>query len=72
VAVFTDAERMEVWDRRQAGELNRSIGHSLGRTGASIRALMGRSPSSVLAAHIAGYGGVPWLIVSRCSGDARA
>jgi hypothetical protein len=26
VAVFTDAERVEVWDRRQAGELNRSIG----------------------------------------------
>jgi hypothetical protein len=40
VAVFTDVERMEVWDRRQAGELNRSIGRSLGRTGASIRALI--------------------------------
>jgi IS30 family transposase len=40
VAVFTDAERVEVWDRRQAGELNRSIGRSLGRTGASIRALI--------------------------------
>ena len=40
MAVFTDAERMEVWDRRQAGELNRSIGRSLGRTGASIRALI--------------------------------
>jgi hypothetical protein len=25
VAVFTDAERMEGWDRRQAGELNRWI-----------------------------------------------
>jgi IS30 family transposase len=31
---------MEVWDRRQAGELNRSIGRALGRTGASIRALI--------------------------------
>ena len=40
MAVFTDAERVEVWDRRQAGELNRSIGRSLGRTGASIRALI--------------------------------
>jgi IS30 family transposase len=40
VAVFTDAERLEVWDRRQAGELNRSIGRALGRTGASIRALI--------------------------------
>jgi IS30 family transposase len=40
VAVFTDAERIEVWDRRRAGELNRSIGRSLGRTGASIRALI--------------------------------
>jgi IS30 family transposase len=40
VAVFTDAERLEVWDRRAAGELNRSIGRSLGRTGASIRALV--------------------------------
>ncbi|RLE11342.1 MAG: IS30 family transposase, partial [Actinobacteria bacterium] len=40
MAVFTDAERIEVWDRRAAGELNRSIGRSLGRTGASIRALI--------------------------------
>jgi IS30 family transposase len=40
VAVFTDAERIEVWDRRQAGELNRSIGRSLGRSGASVRALI--------------------------------
>jgi len=40
VAVFTDAERIEVWDRRAAGELNRLIGRSLGRTGASIRALI--------------------------------
>ena len=40
MAVFTDAERVEVWDRRQAGELNRSIGRSLGRSGASIRALI--------------------------------
>jgi hypothetical protein len=40
VAVFNDVGRMEVWDRRQAGELHRSIGRSLGRTGASIRALV--------------------------------
>ena len=40
MAVFRDAERVEVWDRRQAEELNRSIGRSLGRTGASIRALI--------------------------------
>jgi hypothetical protein len=38
VALFTHAERMEVWDRRAAGELSRSMGRSLGRTGASIRA----------------------------------
>jgi hypothetical protein len=25
VAVFTDVERLEAWDRRQAGELNRSM-----------------------------------------------
>ena len=40
MAVFTEAERVEVWDRHQAGELNRSIGRSLGRTGASIRAMI--------------------------------
>jgi len=40
VAVFTDSERVEVWDRRQAGESNRSIGRRLGRSAASIRAFV--------------------------------
>lgn len=40
MAVFRGVERLEVWDRRQAGKLSRSIGRSLGRTGASIRALI--------------------------------
>lgn len=38
---YSDAEVVEVWDRRQAGESNRSIGRRLGRSGAAIRALMG-------------------------------
>ncbi|MCJ7781318.1 MAG: IS30 family transposase [Acidimicrobiia bacterium] len=40
MAVFTETERTEVWDRRQAGESNRSIGRRLGRSGASIRAFV--------------------------------
>jgi IS30 family transposase len=40
VAVFTEVERVEVWDRRQAGESNRSIGRRLGRSAASIRAFV--------------------------------
>ena len=37
---FTEAERVEVWDRRQAGEGNRSIGRRLGRSAGSIRAFV--------------------------------
>ncbi|MFQ5524556.1 MAG: IS30 family transposase [Acidimicrobiia bacterium] len=37
---FTEAEILEVWERRQGGESNRSIGRRLGRSGASIRALV--------------------------------
>ena len=37
---FTEAEIAEVWERRAAGELNRSIGRRLGRSGASIRGLI--------------------------------
>ena len=37
---FTEAEIAEVWERRQGGELSRSIGRRLGRSGASIRALV--------------------------------
>ncbi|MCJ7780685.1 MAG: IS30 family transposase [Acidimicrobiia bacterium] len=40
MAVFTESERVEVWDRRRAGESNRSIGRRLGRSGASIRAFV--------------------------------
>jgi len=40
VAVFTDVERVEAWNRRQAGESNRSIGRRLGRSAASIRAMV--------------------------------
>ena len=31
MAVFTDVERVEAWNRRQAGESNRLIGRRLGR-----------------------------------------
>ena len=37
---FSEAEIVEVWERRAAGELNRSIGRHLGRSGASIRGLI--------------------------------
>ena len=37
---YSDVEVVEVWDRRQAGESNRSIGRSLGRSAAAIRALV--------------------------------
>ena len=37
---FTEAEIVEVWERRAAGELTRSIGRRLGRSGASIRGLV--------------------------------
>jgi hypothetical protein len=40
VAVLTEVERVEVWDRWQAGESNRSIGRRLGRLAASIRAFV--------------------------------
>ena len=40
MAVFTDVERVEAWNRRQAGESNRSIGRRLGRSAASIRAMV--------------------------------
>jgi len=36
---FTEAEIVEVWDRREAGELIRSIARRLGRKGSSIRRL---------------------------------
>ncbi len=38
--LFTEAERGEVWERRQAGESNRSIGRRLGRSAGSIRAFV--------------------------------
>ena len=34
---FTEAEIAEVWERREAGELTRSIARRLGRGGSSIR-----------------------------------
>ncbi len=37
---FTEAERVEVWDRWQAGESNRLIGRDLGRSAGSIRAFV--------------------------------
>ena len=40
MALFTELERVEVWDRRQAGESNRSIGRRLGRSAGSIRAFV--------------------------------
>ncbi|MCH7901949.1 MAG: helix-turn-helix domain-containing protein [Acidobacteria bacterium] len=38
--LFTEVERVEVWERRQAGEGNRSIGRRLGRSAGSIRAFV--------------------------------
>jgi len=40
VARFTEEERVEVWDRWQAGDTNRVIGRDLGRSAASIRAFV--------------------------------
>jgi len=40
VRLFTEAERVEVWVRRGAGESNRSIGRRLGRSAGSIRAFV--------------------------------
>ncbi len=40
MGLFTEAERVEVWDRRQGGEGNRSIGRRLGRSAGSIRAFV--------------------------------
>jgi len=37
---FSEAETAEVWDRRRAGEGNRSIGRRLGRSAGSIRAFV--------------------------------
>ena len=37
---FTEKERVEVWDRWQAGDANRLIGRDLGRSAASIRAFV--------------------------------
>ena len=37
---FTEMERVEVWDRWQAGDANRLIGRDLGRSAASIRAFV--------------------------------
>ena len=37
---FTEAEVVEVWDRWQAGDVNRLIGRDLGRSAASIRAFV--------------------------------
>jgi len=40
VARFSEAERVEVWDRWQAGDANRLIGRDLGRSAGSIRAFV--------------------------------
>ncbi len=37
---FTEEERVEVWDRWQAGVANRLIGRDLGRSAGSIRAFV--------------------------------
>ncbi len=37
---FSEEERIEVWDRWQAGDANRLIGRDLGRSAASIRAFV--------------------------------
>ncbi len=40
MARFSEAERVEVWDRWQAGVANRLIGRDLGRSAGSIRAFV--------------------------------
>ncbi len=40
MARFSEEERVEVWDRWQAGDANRLIGRDLGRSAASIRAFV--------------------------------
>jgi len=50
---FTEVEVVEVWDRRQAGESDRSIDRQLGRSAGSIRAFVESS------------GGVPPLVRHR-------
>ena len=40
MARFTSGEVAELWERRHAGEANRSIGRRMGRSGAAIRALV--------------------------------
>ncbi len=40
MARFSEEERVEVWDRWQAGDANRLIGGDLGRSAASIRAFV--------------------------------
>jgi len=47
VVRFTEMERVEVWDRWQAGDANRLIGRDLGRSAASIRGFV--EPSEKLA-----------------------
>ena len=37
---YTEEEKVGVWERRQAGESNRSIGRRLGRSAGSIRAFV--------------------------------
>jgi IS30 family transposase len=49
VALFTEVERVEVWDRRRAGESNRLIGRRLGRSAGSIRAMVESSGGVRLA-----------------------
>ena len=45
---FTEEERVEVWDRWQAGDANRLIDRDLGRSAASIRAFVESWGGSVL------------------------
>jgi IS30 family transposase len=49
VALFTEVERVEVWDRRRAGESNRLIGRRLGWSAGSIRAMVESSGGVRLA-----------------------
>ena len=57
---FSEAEIVEVWGRRAAGELNRSIGRQLGRSGASIRALVEASGDDMVEDSTTGA--VLWIV----------
>ncbi len=67
---FAEVERVEVWDRWQAGETTRSTGVDTTtgveeRKGASKLDVLGRNCSRPLSARLAGWAGSAWLVPSN-------